>query len=736
MNLKLDTMINVRKRLFNLILIAFGCIFLIILLLNISFPVKNINDNNKIDYNPLVLITTIIGTVLGIMLLINMKNFIYNLGKPRLIAIAMTCFIIIAAIQTVFIKNFSIITYVDEKHLYAAAIDIKNGTDIGNMWYFSNWYPFQLPITLIMSGIFKVCDFLYISDYKLVLSIVNTVLIDFAIFLLFKTVKKVYCLKKAVIVLLLFAFNPFIYIYSIYFYTDMPAIFLIVLSQYLYCTFNNSKNPVIKYSSLVLLGVFAFIGCKIRATVIFIILAVLVHMLFKGRIKEFMKSAAIIAVIFALGSVGYKQIEKQYIKEDIVGLPPIHWIHMGMNLESYGYFNGEDRKFALQYDTAEERKEAIYEDLLTRVENNGVDGTARLLFIKIGGMWTKSADFYPQSHMEYYNDNLYPFIFGQKSVFLVYYGQIYKSILFFMVFMSLFYLKKESYQNIDFMNAIYLLGVFVFYLFWEVKARYILMAYPALILLGANGLESISHKVNNMIVNKSAFYNNQKTRFKRIIRAGLSITMIVLPIITLIISSINYNAYTEENTEQYSWIAKQDQSMIFTDKVLKGDEVAQTFIADKNFNTIELYVVKSQGTTSAAYIITLRDILNNKEIEKWQISTDDISENKIKLKFNEVNIPKNSKNEYSIIITTDDATEDNALKIQAYYYHNYDVFPTGSLTLNRDSLSNTDLTFKVYNYWEAPLMKKSNYIIFTLIVLITELLTFKSFQKKLEFEQP
>lgn len=706
----------------NLLIVIFGCAFGLIFLINTFSPASSVYGR-KIDYNILAII---IGTVMGSLLLMNCKNYIYSSSTKRLMGIVALCFVFTVAIQMIFINNFSVITYVDEKHLYAAAVDIKNGDTISNMSYFSDRYPFQLPITLIMACIFKLCDIFNIADYETVLSAVNTLFINASMLLTFIAAVKIFDIRRAVLALVLLVLNPVTYIYTVYFYTDIPAIFFLVLclNLYLMCI---EKKGGLRYLYAMLLGVSAYLGYMIRATVILAVIAIIVHMLFTRKIREVIAVTAIIVVIFVSASEGYGHLEKQFITEEIVGLPTVHWIHMGMNLEKGGQFNLEDRNFALQFKAHDERVAAVTRALADRVNENGFLGAVELVFIKIFSTWTKPADFYTQDYMERYS-SLYPYIFGERADFFLYYAHIYKSVLMLLVFAAALRFRKGKYRDIDFANVIYLLGFFAFYLIWECKARYMLLAYPAMILCGINGVEHLSEKATGIAANFLALplgEGNKKINTKT---AAVAI-MVIVPLLTIGISAYYYDTYTNENVSQYSWISKQDNSNGSAKEIPAGEEIVQSFVASKDFNCIDIYVKMPESGLTAEYTATLTRLSDSREIKSWRISRSDISDNTIKLRLSSsVNTAKKPET-YSIRIKAESISKDGSLQFLTYHYHNYDVFPSGTLMLCNELLDDTDLKFCVYGHIKAPLISSAAYIVAIALILMAELSVLYIFQR-------
>lgn len=246
-----------------------------------------------------------------------------------------------------------------------------------------------------------------------------------------------------------------------------------------------------------------------------------------------------------------------------------------------------------------------------------------------------------------------------------------------------------------------LFGAFVFYSIWEVQARYSLSFLPWLMILLSLGISSIEEQVISKIK-----YN------KRLVK----VIPFIIIVVTLDIVVINFPKYTIKQDTFYDTRVNQvkTRSTVLTN--LSEKKVEQTFKTDGSFNLVSIKFIKKNVQDVTNYQLTLYD--KDKKIYQEEFTSDDVIDNEFKnFIFNDIN-PKGEE-EYTISISSKDATDDNSLGIESFNYDPYKAYPKGNLYVNGEDTKGA-MTFKVQDKVERSYTSKVIYISMSLMILLIE----------------
>lgn len=335
------------------------------------------------ELNPLVLS---IGSVVYLLLLIQLYKFIITLDdkKKRIIAIML----IVLQFTLLLISTFVIssIPQVDLIHILTEINSLNDTGEILNNTYYSI-YPNNRFLLIVLYGLQKIIP---ISN-QILFSLFSTICISTMSLFTYKTVNKVWDINKGLLSLFICVLSPIFYLYVSYYYTDI--LMLPLASILIYLIIKSKDDNGLKSNILygLLIGVIAIIGYKIRAVAIFILVAYFVYLILSNKILIMLKKFApiIIGAIITISCIS--TIENLFFTnvDTDKEFPMTHWIMMGFNEESNGYYSIDDYKLSKSAINVSERAELNINEIKNRLSDLGLDGTLKLLKEKLVVVWGK-----------------------------------------------------------------------------------------------------------------------------------------------------------------------------------------------------------------------------------------------------------------------------------------------------------------------------------------------------------
>src|SRR5574344_1860585 len=140
----------------------------------------------------------------------------------------------------------------------------------------------------------------------------------------------------------------------------------------------------------------------------------------------------------------------------------IHWIMMGANEKSDGYYSQDDYNLSSSASNVSERTDLNIKEIKNRLSDLGPFGTVKLLVVKLVSVWGKG-DYSYQKYLELVNDfnPAYSYLLEDKNIVINYLLQFSKIVVMFMAIISLINIYKSGKKSII---AISLFGAVFFYL--------------------------------------------------------------------------------------------------------------------------------------------------------------------------------------------------------------------------------------------------------------------------------
>lgn len=464
----------------------------------IACPPMNRTRGNDILY-------FVIAVVLSFALFMLLKNVWkakqYNTKKLYIFMLAAS--IVMYGVQLIILKCIWFETGWDVTCVYYDAVHrAEEGILLGSHEYFTV-HPNNLMITFVFAVVCKMLHLVGISRYYLVLCCLGALLINVAGYLVFQIVFRLTdSIRTAVIAWLVYmvfiGLGPWMCVP----YTDVYAIVFPIAIFYLYLC--RPKKKVLEVCKWLLIGFLTVFGYFIKPTVSIMTIAIVILIILKTitekEKKRYILSIGLI-VAGCLCGVLFNAYAKHYmgfIEDEDMALPIAHYLMLGENDETYGVFDGGDRNLTLSFPTKEEKVANGLKVAKERFTARGVLGNLRFFTIKNmvnydNGTfsWAYEGEFFKDVSAR--EDTL--------SVFLrdIYYPEgkyhkIYSAFcqgIWMLILLGCIGLLIEKDWKKYLVPMLAVLGLTLFLLIFESRARYLYLYTPVYVVLGSIGLKNI-----------------------------------------------------------------------------------------------------------------------------------------------------------------------------------------------------------------------------------------------------
>ena len=651
--------------------------------------------NRSYDYlNPLVLI---VGSIVYLLLLIKLYKVIIKLDdkkKKIIVGILLGLQFILLLISAFVISS---IPQVDLIHILTEINSLNDTGSILNSVYYSV-YPNNRFLLIILYGLQKIIP---ISN-QILFSLLSTICISVMSLFTYKTVNKVLNLNKGLLSLFICVLSPIFYLYVSYYYTDVLMLPFASILIYLIVKTKDEKNLKSNVLYGLLIGIIAIIGYKIRAVAIFILVAYFVYLIFTKKILIVLKKFApiIIGAILTITCIG--TIENKFFTNVNVDkeFPMTHWIMMGVNEKSYGYYSQDDYNLSSSASNVSERTDLNIKEIKNRLSDLGPFGTVKLLVVKLVSVWGKG-DYSYQKYLELVNDfnPSYSYLLEDKNIVINYLLQFSKIVVMFMAIISLINIYKSGKKSII---AISLFGAVFFYLVWEVCPRYGLSFLPWLILIGTCSYDTLNT-------------NYEKFKFYKYFKC-------IILVLTLALFAFSFNKYTGISYKE-NIVAKDSVTNVKYISLNKEAVITQTLDLYDSFNKIRLKfkVNEIDDATYKLELITKNEVVYEKDFKKNDLK------NK---KYTDFYLDKTYEGGSYTVRLSSDSTSD--LEVYIAYKEKFDYYPNGILEVNKKEETG-DLMFEVVNNEERGIYTYLEYMTIMILTLGMEVIVL--FRKKEEVNE-
>ena len=651
--------------------------------------------NRSYDYlNPLVLI---VGSIVYLLLLIKLYKVIIKLDdkkKKIIVGILLGLQFILLLISAFVISS---IPQVDLIHILTEINSLNDTGSILNSVYYSV-YPNNRFLLIILYGLQKIIP---ISN-QILFSLLSTICISVMSLFTYKTVNKVLNLNKGLLSLFICVLSPIFYLYVSYYYTDVLMLPFASILIYLIVKTKDEKNLKSNVLYGLLIGIIAIIGYKIRAVAIFILVAYFVYLIFTKKILIVLKKFAPIIIGAILTITCIDTIENKFFTNVNVDkeFPMTHWIMMGVNEKSYGYYSQDDYNLSSSASNVSERTDLNIKEIKNRLSDLGPFGTVKLLVVKLVSVWGKG-DYSYQKYLELVNNfnPSYSYLLEDKNIVINYLLQFSKIVVMFMAIISLINIYKSGKKSII---AISLFGAVFFYLVWEVCPRYGLSFLPWLILIGTCSYDTLNT-------------NYEKFKFYKYFKC-------IILVLTLALFAFSFNKYTGISYKE-NIVAKDSVTNVKYISLNKEAVITQTLDLYDSFNKIRLKfkVNEIDDATYKLELITKNEVVYEKEFKK-----NDLKDKK----YTDFYLDKTYEGGSYTLRLSSDSTSD--LEVYIAYKEKFDYYPNGILEVNKKEETG-DLMFEVVNNEERGIYTYLEYMTIMILTLGMEVIVL--FRKKEEVNE-
>lgn len=574
------------------------------------------------------------------------------------------------------------------------AMSMLHGVPLASSQFYDYFsiYPHNLPLTLYILCIFKIARIFSIpeANYMILLQIINLLLLDFALISLYHLLNKRAGKKAALSYALLCLFNPLLYYYPVFFYTQVLSIPIFVLLITLFFQILDAADTKRRIFYGICYGIVLFLGWKIRFLTLITLIACAMYLFFHKLRSPFSKKALAVTLLsILLAFTGCLFIHNaltdhyELTTESEKAFPFHHWIMMGLQGDGSFYYMDED--FTKAIPTKEERITANTEVIKERLETLHFSGLIRLWGRKLFNTWSDGCDDYASNlvivrHYSGLND----WLSGYRLEIPVIYLHLYNCMVWLLLTLCAFHLFLRKLPDFAYAICITILGGMMFHLLWEAGEQYS-MPFALLITAGAAmGLDSFS-----LPSIQSRFTKKRKHLLG--IAAG---TVMGICVIHLIPAFVQISG----EVTQVGAI----QNLIAGDyfHLEEGQTLTQTVTCSRPFNTLTLRY-KYYDDTEGDAVIRLRLLDQNGDCiaeEILPLENIIITEN--------VSFPRiipNGSEIYTIELTGVKIPQGSRGGFTAYNTGWWDVYPEGSACLNGVPLENRDLCFELTDHTEKTL---------------------------------
>ncbi len=576
--------------------------------------------------------------IIGAMLLASVfyvgYKFIRNINSEKALRIiSFSLIAIFAILLSVFCTLLRMEVVSDLAALHHAAVSFVETGEGGQFSYFSN-YPFQKNWLAVIIVLYKIEYMLGISDYRILPTVFNAIMMVFSVLLAYKTAEKLLGLKASVMLLALIVLTPWNYTFAIYYYTFVPGLLFIMLVIYL--------SLYEKWYCRVLLGVCAAIGYEMRATVGIAFVAVLLWVILKHE-KGFVKSILLMFLGFALSYAAWSFMMSNIdMPLTDVTFAPTHWLVMGMTGD--GIFSSDIAKMDRSFATSDEMIPYDLKYIYNYYKENGM-GTALNLWVRKQSLFWGNGTFREMNKPVTDYNTFWDYILQDKRLFADYYAQILRVVtLFNAVIASLRVLRNK--MNRLYPVFIFVFGYTLFYTFWESGARYCFPAFMMCQILSAYGFIGVCDKIE------------EKAPKSRKCFASAASLLAVLLIMFESVFAVNYSKLTAENVyiEQISASNEQKsrRNTLVSEELREGEFASETFTAHRNFSNLMLCFDTKGSSEDNVYLLEILDENGNTLVEQ-DFKNEDLIKNKLYAEFDEIEV--DSKKEITARVSVKEKKE-------------------------------------------------------------------------------
>lgn len=400
-------------------------------------------------------------------------------------------------------------------------------------FYFST-YPNNLLMFCLLKNLLSVFFYFGGKNYWLFLSIVNIILVDTTIYLVFALCKKLFGLAcgftSYVLFILIFGLSPWLTVP----YSDTFAMAFSPLVILFFVKFQETNKLFAKGVLLFFIGFVSIIAFYIKPYTLIVLISIFIYLLVHSinsikKIGVFVIASLLILIGTSSSLLLYNiTIKGPYsnILDYSESLPMSYYFMMGLNTVTskgtgktlYGSYSGEDNLFAYSLPTQQAKQKETLRVAMDRIKTYTPRGYARFLSNKAnwvfsdGTFWVEGEGYdveqpsvsttgfskWIQSYFRFYGTHYSSFANLAQGIWVI---------LLFLLICPLFNNSDDYKKSIVNILRIAILGFLLYQLLFEARSRYIITVLPVIIILSTCGFSHFhenfySYQDNNTTTKK------------------------------------------------------------------------------------------------------------------------------------------------------------------------------------------------------------------------------------------
>ncbi len=384
---------------------------------------------------------------------------------------------------------------------------------IGDFGPFADYfYIFSIqtgPLVFFMA-IFKIAHLLGINDYSMAMTAVNSLLNVAMMFAVTEICRKKFGMNYGLFAVYIFAISLPSYFCAPVFYTDVLTMLYPALFYYLYLLLKEAHTTKKRIAITLLMGFSLGVGLKVKFTVVIMVIAVIIDMIFNWEWKKILTSAVPVAcstaIVMAIFHTAIFPAQLDPVIAEQKALPVVHWISMGMAGD--GGYNQADVDFVNSFTGKAAKTEAVIGRIKERVKAMDFAAWKNMIITKStkcfgDGTYELSAFFY---HGTVRDTWLNKYVTSDGKYFNAYSlwcTSVYLGFFLLMIWgtiSNVYQLITGSYEQDvwDIAPHLSYWGLLLFLLMWETSARYTVNFIPVLYICAIMGARSamryLSHR--------------------------------------------------------------------------------------------------------------------------------------------------------------------------------------------------------------------------------------------------
>ncbi|CAH1850843.1 hypothetical protein [Convivina praedatoris] len=399
--------------------------------------------------------------------------------------------------QLCFILAFQRPLHTDTAYVITMSERLANGNF--DWFHYFTIYPNNVNITIFWAFIFKILNFVGLSNHEIVYPWLQLIILDFSLIFFANATNKLKAGLGKYVVTLSFAYAPLV-MYVIFPYNDIFAVSLLIIGISCFILANLTSNfmqQIIYY--IVTFGSLS-LGVAIRQNLVIILIALVLTISLSKRYLPLQKLILIVSLIatcavFILGfriAASHSDFHPNVNQET----PTMRYVNMSWNPGTSGEIDVNDAWHWSELPKAE-RSKALSHELKHRLKELGPIGIVKHMVKKIAYMFSIGLPYQDMEDVQFTSIVKMPQWKVKKfyAVLTNLFQPLYIVMLLFScytVFNNFKNNKHGLYSDVVFFAAVSVLGTVMFHaLLWEVRDRYALPIFPFVILLSAMGIASL-----------------------------------------------------------------------------------------------------------------------------------------------------------------------------------------------------------------------------------------------------